>query len=211
MRASWPRSLVRTRRLRCRLRSRCLERVQGIEPSYDAWEAAVRSEPPAQAILAALAERCDELGCDEASRVTSGCEPTTPVMCGAAGLHGNRAYGQLLGPSLKGLALEDATFHSSAVQVQYARCDHILGQVQANSSKLIHDFPFRYRLTTGISIVALDAVRLQRRGGTGKSLPVEKLRSRGRARGATKIDLSDRSRFDERDLGKGRVTPENGS
>jgi len=96
-------------------------------------------------------------------------------MRGAAGLHGNRAYRQLLGPSLKGLALEDTTFQNSAVQVQCARCDHILRQVKANSSKLIHDFPFRYRLTTGISILALDAVRLQRRGGTGKSLPVEEL------------------------------------
>jgi len=108
--------------------------------------------------------------------VTSGCKPAAPVMRGAAGLHGNRAYRQLLGPSLKCLALEDTTFQNSAVQVQRARCDHILRQVQANSSKLIHDFPFRYRLTTGISILALDAVRLQRRGGTGKSLPVEKLR-----------------------------------
>jgi len=97
------------------------------------------------------------------------------VMRGAAGLHGNRAYRQLLGPSLKCLALEDTTFHNSAVKVQHARCDHILRQVQTNSSKLIHDFPFRYRLTTAISILALDAARLQRRGGTGKSLPVEKL------------------------------------
>ena len=40
---------------------------------------------------------------------------------------------------------------------------------------------------------------------------LKKLRSGRRACGATKIDLSDRSRFDDRDLGKGRVTPKNGS
>jgi len=135
--------------------------------------------------------------------VTSGCKPAAPVMRGAAGLHGNRAYRQLLGPSLKCLALEDTTFHNSAVKVQHARCDHILRQVQTNSSKLIHDFPFRYRLTTAISILALDAARLQRRGGTGKSLPVEKLGSRTRLRNAAKTDPSDRSRIDDRDLRKG--------
>jgi hypothetical protein len=68
-------------------------------------------------------------------------KPAAPVMGRATRLHRHLARRQLFCPSLERTASENATFNDRTVHIQHARRDDILCEINADRSKLFHDFP----------------------------------------------------------------------
>ena len=92
-------------------------------------------------ILAAFAERHDKFGSDQQCRVAARGKPAAPVMGRSARLHRHLARRQLFCPSLERATSENATFNDCTVHIQHARRNDILCEINADRSKLFHDFP----------------------------------------------------------------------
>jgi hypothetical protein len=56
-------------------------------------------------------------------------------------LHGDIARRQLFCPSLERVASKDTPFYSRTMHIQHAHRNDILCEIDANRSKLFHDFP----------------------------------------------------------------------
>ncbi|WP_027780475.1 hypothetical protein [Paraburkholderia caledonica] len=65
--------------------------------------------------------------------------------------------GQLFGPSHERLASQHASLQHGTGSIKHADREYVLCQVDADCSKLAHDFPLLFRLMDGTSIMALDA------------------------------------------------------
>jgi hypothetical protein len=92
-------------------------------------------------ILAAFPAWHDELGCNQPRCVTPCGKPPTPVMGRTTRLHGYIAGRQLFCPSLERVASKHTPFYRCTMHIQYAYRNDILCEIDANRSKLFHDFP----------------------------------------------------------------------
>ncbi len=72
---------------------------------------------------------------------------SAPVMGRAAGFHGDRTgRDQRFGPALESGAAQDLPIDDATAMIEDADAEHVLGQVDADGSNLLHNFPSQYGL-----------------------------------------------------------------
>lgn len=122
-------------------------------------------------VLAALAKGHDELGGHQPHGVAAGGDEAAPVMRRAAGFHGHDAGAcHRLRPALEGGAPQDLAVVDRTVGIEHADGEDVLGQIDADGSTLVHDFPSWFRIDDDESQSwHFDTVRLHGRFRTGKS------------------------------------------